>query len=190
MTFYQENMSEEQSTEQRRQMTISAAIGDQLVDQLVMFLYSSNYYRTAALWAKDKGLPGVAYYLNAQRKERRHSATHIHKFLDAAGMLFSIPEIGTAVEPSEATTLAELFTMCLDNEIKITESYNVIALNCTEEKCMLAYHFVSKELYFQLGEEDEARDRIQFCKVADSDMLVDMRVDQLMKDKKKKEKKK
>jgi ferritin len=183
-------MSEEESRAGRRKMMIDTSIGEQLVDQFTMFLYSSNFYRTAALWAKNRGLPGVAYYLNAQRKERRHSATHIHRFLDSAGMLFSIPEIDVAEAPLEANTLEDLFTACLDNEIKITESLNIIALNALEAKCLLAHYFVSKELYFQLGEEDEARDRIQFTKVSDNELVIDARVDQLMKGKKKKEKSK
>lgn len=177
-------------SDERRQRTIDGAIGEQLIDQLVLFLYSSNFYRTAGLWAKSKGLHGIAYYFFAQRKERRHSATHIHKFLDAAGMLFNIPEIDAAEEPLDTQTLLEMFTAALDNEIKITESYNTIATNCATENCWLAHRFVSKELFFQLGEEDEARDGIEYTKVADSDLLIDMRVSQLMKAKQKKKKKK
>lgn len=183
-------MSEEESQEKRRKMTIPEGIGEQLVDQLGMFLYSSNLYRTLGLWAKSQGLPSIAYYFYAQRKERRHSATHIHKFLDAAGMLFCVPEIEAVEEPLEHSTLVDMFTLALDNEIKITEALNIISLNALEAKCVLAHHFVSKELYFQLGEEDEARDRIQFTKVADSDLLVDIKVDAVMKAKIKEAKKK
>lgn len=178
--------NDEESINRRRETVLSQEIIDKMVDQLVLYLQSSNLYRTLGLLAKDLGLLGCGEYLFIQRKERSHSSTELHEFLDAAGARFVIPEIPESEGLDSLTDIKSIFDMALDNEIKITDSLNNLATIACETWQHTALIYLHKELEFQLGEESEARDRVAIVKASGDDpMDADIKITTLIKKRKK-----
>lgn len=172
--------------EQRRQTVLDNEMIDGMVDHLTLYLRSANMYRTLGLMSKELGLLGCGDYLFIQRKERSHSATELHKFLDAAGAKFVIPEIPECTKLSTLTDIESIFDLALDNEIEITDSLNSLASMAIETHQHTAYSYIQEELKFQLGEESEARDRIAIVKAATDPLSADLKITSLIKKRNKK----
>lgn len=169
----------------RRTTVLNTEVTDKLIDILALYTESINLYRTLGLLAKSQGFLGSGDYLYIQRKERSHSATDLHRFLDVAGAVFVIP-CGEEVEVDAEATLEELFVKALDNEIKITDALNEVASIAIEDKQFTAFGYIQEELKFQLGEESEARDRIAIVQASEGDLMsADLKIANLIKKRKK-----
>ena len=125
--------------------------------------YSSNLYLSMAVWAENKGYPGIAQWLYAQAEEERIHFLKFIKYITERGGTTVIPAFKKP--PEEFAGPVELFDDVLKHEEFITASINEIAELTLQERDFNTNNFLQWFLTEQVEEESSVRTIIDKLKL-------------------------
>ncbi len=139
----------------RIRTSLQDSILDILNKQIAMEAHSSASYLSMSAWAYAQGLSGCGYYFKKQSGEEREHMMRLFNYITEMGGMAISPEV-TGIE-SNFTGLRDIFLMALEMEIKITESFNNMTLQCHNAKDFQTAKFLQWYLDEQMEEEKNAR---------------------------------
>jgi len=131
--------------------------------------YSSNLYLAMAVWAENKGYPGIASWLYAQAEEERVHFLKFIKYINERGGCAVIPAFKQP--PVEYKNVQKLFDDVLKHERFITASINEIVEATIEEKDFNTNNFLQWFLTEQVEEEASVRTIIDKLKLVGTESL-------------------
>ena len=138
-----------------------------LNDQIEKEALSSQYYLSMASWAEKNGLNGTAKFMYLHSDEERYHMIKLIKFVNERGGNVIIPAVSTT--PVEFDSLENVFTLLLEQEIKVTESINNLVDICLQEKDYSTHNFLQWYVSEQLEEESLARTILDKLRLIGSD---------------------
>lgn len=127
-----------------------------LNDQIKAEATSSQLYLAMASWADCTGLKGTAEFLYTHSDEEREHMMKLVRFVNERGGKAVIPSV--AIPQEDFESLAQIFSLLLDHEIKVTNMINEVVFVCLEEKDYSTHNFMQWFVAEQLEEEALARD--------------------------------
>jgi ferritin len=128
---------------------------------------SSQLYLAMASWAENQGINGTAQFLYAHSDEERIHMLKLIKFVNERGGKADIPSI--EVPQKEFESVAHIFSMLLEHEIKVTNMVNEVVFVCLEEKDYSTHNFMQWFVAEQLEEEALARTILDKLKMIGND---------------------
>lgn len=131
--------------------------------------YSSNLYLAMAVWAENKGYPGIASWLYAQAEEERVHFLKFIKYINERGGCAVIPAFKQP--PVEYKNVQKLFDDVLKHEQFITASINEIVEATIKEKDFNTNNFLQWFLTEQVEEEASVRTIIDKLKLVGTESL-------------------
>ena len=127
-----------------------------LNEQIEKEASSSQFYLAMASWAESNGLNGTAKFLYTHSDEERFHMLKLVKFVNERGGKAEIPSV--ELPQKEFESLAQIFSLLLEHEIKVTNMINEVVFVCLEEKDYSTHNFMQWFVAEQLEEEALARD--------------------------------
>ena len=119
---------------------LSKEIEKALNEQIGHEAYASHYYLSMASWSEKKGLHGCAGFLYKQSEEEREHMMKLIRYVNAAGGHAKVPPVKEP--PYEYKSLAEIFELTLQHEIRVTGLINRLVELCFNAKDYSSFHFL------------------------------------------------
>ncbi|MCS7005737.1 MAG: ferritin [Cytophagales bacterium] len=139
----------------RLKTSLQDIIQDILNKQMVMEAESSAMYLAMSAWCHQQGLIECASYFKKQSGEEREHMLRIFDYICDMGGIAISPAV--AEVKHEYSSLKEVLETALEQEIKITESFNRIVDTCIKAKDYQTVKFCDWFLEEQMEEEQQAR---------------------------------
>lgn len=139
----------------RLKTSIQDTVLELLNKQIGMEAHSSSVYLSMAAWCYNQGLNGCGDFFKKQSAEERGHMLKIFDFLVDAGGLPVSPEVSNIERHFDG--LRDVFVKALEQEISITQSFNLITDHCHKIKDYQTAKFLQWFLEEQLEEEQQAR---------------------------------
>jgi ferritin len=139
----------------RLKTSLQESVLELLNKQIGMEAHSSFAYLSMAAWCYDQGLNGSGDFFKKQSGEERGHMLRIFDYLVDAGALPISPEVSNIERHFEG--LRDVLVKALEQEIAITQSFNVITDHCHKTKDYQTAKFLQWFLDEQLEEEQQAR---------------------------------
>jgi len=168
----------------RLKTSLQDNIQDILNAQIAMEAHSSAIYLAMSAWCHQQGLVECASYFKKQSGEEREHQLRIFDYICDMG--------GAAISPSipevmhHYTSLKEVLETALEQEIKITESFNRIVDTCIKAKDFQTVKFCDWFLTEQMEEEQQARRALEIFDLigteADGLFKIDHQIGKLAKE--------
>lgn len=137
----------------------SDTMRDALNKQINAEMYSGYIYQSMATWALEKGLPGLAAWMNCQAKEEMVHAFKIYDFVIERNARVTLTAIdGPPADWEGPVAVAE---NVLAHEQKVTGMINALVDQAIEEKDHATRSFLNWFVDEQVEEEDSANDLLQ-----------------------------
>jgi len=117
--------------------------------------YSSNLYLAMAVWAEQKGFPGVADWLYAQADEEKLHMLKIVRYINERGGKAIIPEFEKP--PVDFGNIKDMFDKVLAHEQYISQSINDIVGVTMDERDFTTHNWIQWFVTEQIEEEASVR---------------------------------
>jgi ferritin len=128
---------------------------------------SSQLYLAMASWAESSGINGTADFLYLHSDEERQHMLKLVRFVNERGGRAIIPSIN--LPQQDFASLADVFSLLLEHELKVTDMINEIVHVCLEEKDYSTHNFMQWYVAEQLEEEALARNILDKLKMIGND---------------------
>jgi len=136
-------------------ISLHAEIEAILNKQIKYEAYSSSLYLAMSSWCDDQGLDFSADFFAKQSEEERGHMLKLFNYVNARGGRAISPEV-TGI-PQEFDSFHSLFEQTLQQEMFVTQQFNLIADSCIQLKDFVTFQFIQWFLEEQIEEEYVAR---------------------------------
>ncbi len=125
---------------------------EMLTRQIQMEGDARQFYLSAALWSKIRGLDGTAHFFTLQSEEEHEHMMKIINFLIEVGETPTVPELKAPKNDFE--NFRQLFELSLKNEQEVTQSFHAMADKALELKDHTTLNFLQWFIEEQVEEEN------------------------------------
>jgi len=143
---------------------LSDAVRDALNAQVNAEMYSAYLYQSMSTWAVEKGLKGLANWMNCQAKEEMIHALKIYSFVEERGARVLLTAIDAP--PTDWASPVAVAENVVAHEQKVTGLINALVDRAVEEKDHATRSFLNWFVDEQVEEEDSARELLDNLKLA------------------------
>lgn len=123
--------------------------------QIKVEAHSSALYLAMSSWCDDQGLDFSSDFFAKQSNEEREHMLKLFNYINNRGGRAVSPEI-TGI-PTDFESFRSVFEQTLEQEMFVTEQFNLIADKCMKAKDYVTFNFVQWFLEEQVEEEYVAR---------------------------------
>lgn len=139
----------------RLKTSLSEEIENILNEQIRYEAFASSLYLSMSSWCDQQGLDFSAEFFERQSGEERQHMLKLFKYINDRGGKAISPEV-TQI-PQDFPTFRSLFEKTLEQEMFVTQQFNVIADKCMKARDYVTFNFVQWFLEEQVEEEYIAR---------------------------------
>lgn|SRR5690606_9111588 len=126
-----------------------------LNEQIRHEAYASSLYLAMSSWCDDQGLDFSADFFARQSDEERAHMLKLFKYVNDRGGRAISPEVVNI--PTEFDSFRGIFEQTLQQEMFVTNQFNIIADKCMRLKDFVTFQFIQWFLEEQVEEEYVAR---------------------------------
>ena len=131
---------------------INKELVEMLTRQIRMEGDARQFYLSASIWCKTRGLDGTAHFFNMQSEEEHGHMMKIINFLIEVGEKPVLPAL--EAPKNDFKNYRDLFETSLKYEKEVTESFHAMANKCLEVKDHTTLNFLQWFIEEQVEEED------------------------------------
>ena len=119
--------------------------------QVKVEAHSSSIYLAMSAWCGDQGLDNASRFFAKQSDEEREHMLKIFNYISSRGGKPISPEVTNI--PNDFESFRGVFEQALEQEMFVTEQFNIIADKCIKAKDYVTFNFLQWFLSEQVEEE-------------------------------------
>jgi len=135
--------------------SLNEEIENILNEQIKWEAYASALYLSMSSWCDQQGLDFSAAFFEKQSGEEREHMLKLFRYINDRGGRAISPEVVNI--PQDFPSFRSLFEQTLEQEMFVTEQFNIIADKCMKARDYVTFNFVQWFLEEQVEEEYIAR---------------------------------
>lgn len=139
----------------RLKTSLSEEIEHILNEQIRHEAFASSLYLSMSSWSDQQGLDFSAAFFEKQSGEEREHMLKLFRYVNDRGGKAISPEV--TLIPQDFPSFRSLFEKTLEQEMFVTQQFNIIADKCMKAKDYVTFNFVQWFLEEQVEEEYIAR---------------------------------